>query len=203
MQVSAIIPAFNEERTIAQVIRPLLQVGEIMEVIVVSDGCTDATPEIARQEGVQVIASPDNLGKGGAMMLGLERSSGEVILFLDADLIGLTPVHIEELLRPVLDNRAEMSVGIFGHGRLTTDLAQMVAPFLSGQRAVKRSLLERISNLDMTRFGIEMALTRYVNEHDINIAEVLLPDLSHVMKEEKFGLWKGLRERMKMYWEIA
>ncbi|HHX51433.1 MAG TPA: glycosyltransferase family 2 protein, partial [Clostridia bacterium] len=37
----------------------------------------------------------------------------------------------------------------------------------------------------------------------IQVAEVLLPDLSHVMKEEKFGLWKGLRERMKMYWEIA
>jgi glycosyltransferase involved in cell wall biosynthesis len=203
MQVSAIIPAFNEEKTIAQVIRPLQQVREIMEVIVVSDGCTDATPEIASQEGAQVIAYPDNLGKGGAMMLGLEEAAGEVILFLDADLIGLTPRHVVDLLRPVLENRVEMSVGIFDHGRLTTDLAQMLAPFLSGQRAVKRSLLERISNLDMTRFGVEMALTRYVHLHGIQVAEVLLPDLSHVMKEEKFGLWKGLRERMKMYWEIA
>ena len=128
-------------------------------------------------------------------MLGLEEAAGEVILFLDADLIGLTPRHVVDLLRPVLENRVEMSVGIFDHGRLTTDLAQMLAPFLSGQRAVKRSLLERISNLDMTRFGVEMALTRYVHLHGISSrsASGSFP----CMKEEN-SLVERIAERMKM-----
>lgn len=136
-------------------------------------------------------------------MLGVEHATHEVLLFLDADLIGLTPAHVEQLIEPVLSGRVEMAVGVFEHGRLATDLAQMVAPFLSGQRAVTKSLLRRIDNLEWTRFGVEMALTKYAAEHDVKLEEVVLEDLSHVMKEEKLGLWKGLRARVKMYWEIA
>src|SRR5690606_25593746 len=203
MQVSAIIPAFNEEKTVAGVIRPLKEVPAIAEIIVVNDGSTDNTEQVARAAGAVVISSPQNLGKGGAMMMGVQHASQEVILFLDADLIGLTPAHVELLIEPVMSGRAEMTVGVFEHGRLATDLAQMVAPFLSGQRAVTKSLLSRIDNLEMTRFGVEMALTKYAAEHDVKMEEVVLRDLSHVMKEEKLGLWKGFRARMKMYWEIA
>ncbi|HHW08040.1 MAG TPA: glycosyltransferase family 2 protein [Clostridia bacterium] len=203
MQVSAIIPAFNEEKTVAGVIRPLMQVPAIGEIIVVNDGSTDNTEAVAREAGATVISSPCNRGKGGAMMLGVEHATHEVLLFLDADLIGLTPAHVEQLIEPVLSGRVEMAVGVFEHGRLATDLAQMVAPFLSGQRAVTKSLLRRIDNLEWTRFGVEMALTKYAAEHDVKLEEVVLEDLSHVMKEEKLGLWKGLRARVKMYWEIA
>jgi len=203
MQVSAIIPAFNEEKTVAGVIRPLKEVPAVAEVIVVNDGSTDNTEKVAREAGAVVISSLQNLGKGGAMMLGVKHASQEVILFLDADLIGLTPAHVERLIEPVLSGRVEMAVGVFERGRLATDLAQMVAPFLSGQRALTKSLLRRMGNLEMTRFGVEIALTKYVAEHDIKVEEVVLRDLSHVMKEEKFGLWKGFRARMKMYWEIA
>lgn len=203
MEVSAIIPAYNEEKTVAEVILPLKETPAVKEIIVVSDGSTDATAKVSQECGAKVIASEVNLGKGGAMMLGMKHASKDVILFLDADLIGLTPQHIEELLAPVLEGKVEMSVGIFEHGRLATDLAQLVAPFLSGQRAVTKELLLRIDNLELTRFGVEVALTKYVADNEIEIAEVILEDLSHVTKEEKLGLWKGLQARMKMYWEIA
>lgn len=203
MQVSAIIPAYNEEKTVADVIRPLCKIPIITEIIVVSDGSTDDTVKVAREAGAKVVESEFNKGKGGAMMLGVERASSDIILFLDADLIGLTTQHVQQLLEPVLDGTAEMSVGIFEHGRLATDLAQFVAPFLSGQRAVTKSLLERIGNLELTRFGVEIALTKYVSEQDIKLSEVILKDLSHVTKEEKLGFVNGFRARMKMYWEIA
>ncbi|MGB3914849.1 MAG: glycosyltransferase family 2 protein [Dethiobacteria bacterium] len=203
MDVAAIVPAYNEEKTIGAVLEVLTKCRLINEVIVVSDGSTDDTVKIALQfDGVQVVELPENRGKGGAMKAGLEQTAAEIVLFLDADLIGLTEDHVNALLQPVLENQALMSLGVFEKGRIATDLAQKVAPYLSGQRALQRDLLSDLSDLDLTRFGVEVALHRYMEENKIPVALVNLPDLSHLMKEEKLGLWKGLAARGKMYCEI-
>lgn len=203
MDVAAIVPAYNEAKTIGAVLGVLTKCRLINEVIVVSDGSTDDTVKIALQfDGVQVVELPENRGKGGAMKAGLEQTAAEIVLFLDADLIGLTEDHVNALLQPVLENQALMSLGVFEKGRVATDLAQKVAPYLSGQRALQRDLLSDLSDLDLTRFGVEVALHRYMEENKIPVALVNLPDLSHLMKEEKLGLWKGLAARGKMYWEI-
>jgi glycosyltransferase involved in cell wall biosynthesis len=203
VDVAAIVPAYNEEKTIGAVLGVLTKCRLINEVIVVSDGSTDDTVKIALQfDGVQVVELPENRGKGGAMKAGLEQTAAEIVLFLDADLIGLTEDHVNALLQPVLENQALMSLGVFEKGRIATDLAQKVAPYLSGQRALQRDLLSDLSDLDLTRFGVEVALHRYMEENKIPVALVNLPDLSHLMKEEKLGLWKGLAARGKMYWEI-
>ncbi len=96
-----------------------------------------------------------------------------------------------------------MSLGIFDRGRLATDLAQFFAPGLTGQRALRREILLAATNLEETRYGIEMALNRYAEKLGLAVQAVELPDLSHVMKEEKLGFVKGFAARMKMYWEIA
>lgn len=203
MKASAVIPAYNEERTIEDVVRVALNSPYIAEVIVVSDGSTDATAEVARNAGAVVLELSFNVGKGGAMMVGFNATHENAILFLDADLIGLRPEHIKELLVPVLSQAADMTIGVFDRGRIATDLAQAIAPYLSGQRAVTRKVLDEISNLDITRFGVEVALTRFAEDKDLKVREVVLADLSHVMKEEKLGIMKGFAARMKMYWEIA
>ncbi len=203
MEIAAIIPAYNEEKTIGDVITALKQSTQVNRIIVVSDGSEDETVNSAMHfENVEVIELLDNRGKGGAIKAGLERCAAEIILILDADLIGLSAEHIETLLKPVKNGEVLMSVGIFEKGRVTTDIAQKVAPFLSGQRALKRELLEDISDLDLSRFGIEVALHKHVEDNEIEAAVVQLPDLSHVMKEEKLGFWKGGLARAKMYWEI-
>lgn len=203
MKTAVIIPAYNEERTIGAVIRAVQQVPFVEETIVVSDGSTDQTAAVAQTLGTKVIDLSENHGKGGAMMVGINSTDADVVLFLDADLIGLQPSHVVELLLPVLEGRAEMTVGIFEHGRFATDLAQFVAPYLSGQRAVKRELMKQLSNLELTRFGVEVALTRFAKTAGISVVEVELRDMSHVMKEEKLGVIRGVLARLKMYWEIA
>jgi len=200
---AVIIPAYNEEKTIGSIIAAVKEVPFIEEIIVVSDGSVDRTAEVARENGVRVIALRENQGKGGAMMVGLNSTDADVLLFLDADLIGLKPGHIVDLLLPVMEGRAEMTVGIFEHGRLATDLAQFLAPYLSGQRAVKKDLFKHLSNLEVTRFGIEVALTRFAKSAGISVVEVELRDMTHVMKEEKLGLVRGFLARIRMYWEIA
>ncbi len=203
MKVAAIIPAYNEEKTISNVLAALKSSSSVDDIIVVSDGSEDRTVEAASAyDNVIIIEILENRGKGGAVKAGLDRCKAEIILILDADLIGLTEDHIEALLKPVLAGETLMSIGIFEKGRATTDIAQKMAPFLSGQRALKRELLENISGLDLSRFGIEVALHKYVDENNIRTVEIPLPDLSHVMKEEKLGFWKGLMARTKMYWEI-
>jgi len=203
VKCAAIIPAYNEGTTISEIIEVVRQVPLVHEIIVVDDGSSDDTAKVAETSGAKVISLRENIGKGGAMMVGVNNTDAGVVLFLDADLIGLKPHHVVDLLLPVLEGRAEMTVGIFENGRLATDLAQFIAPYLSGQRAVKRDLLRHLSNLELTRFGVEVALTRFVKSAGISVAEVELRDMSHVMKEEKLGVFRGFLARLKMYWEIA
>jgi glycosyltransferase involved in cell wall biosynthesis len=198
----AVIPAYNEEQTLGAVINVTKQVAEIDQVIVISDGSTDKTAQVARAYGATVIELEQNLGKGGAMKVGIDSADAEIFVFLDADLIGLRPDHVKALLKPVLEDRADMVIGVFDRGRVATDLAQVVAPYLSGQRAVKRSVLQGVSGMELARFGVEIALTRHLRKSDTRVIEVTLENLTHRMKEEKLGLLRGFMARMKMYWEI-
>ncbi|MDD4035982.1 MAG: glycosyltransferase family 2 protein [Bacilli bacterium] len=202
MSVAAIIPAYNEEKTIKDVIDVVKKVDKIDRIIVVSDGSDDRTVKIAKKCGVQVIALSKNIGKGGAMSRGVKKSKEDIILFLDADLIGLTTKHVEDLINPIIENKTSMTLGIFANGKITLDIAQRVAPFLTGQRALKRELFNQIENIEITRFGVEIALTRYIKTNDIPFLKVKLNNLSHLIKERKMGFFKGFIHRLKMYWEI-
>ncbi|MDN5363114.1 MAG: hypothetical protein PWQ91_175 [Eubacteriales bacterium] len=203
MKVAAIIPAYNEEQTIGSVVEVVRRVPEVNEVIVVSDGSTDATARNAAQAGARVIELPENVGKGGALTAGIAATDAEVLLFLDADLVGLREDHIYSLINPVLQGEAQAVIGILDRGRLATDLAQKFAPRLSGQRCLRRELLDGLHHLEMTRFGAEVALNRHLQAQGVEEKTVVLEGLTHVMKEEKRGLVRGMASRMKMYWEIA
>lgn len=203
MKITAVIPAYNEESTIGEVVRITNQNTMVEEVIVISDGSTDNTGKVAKQNGAKVIELEQNIGKGGAMLIGAMNSTADILLFLDADLIGLTTVHIDNLLLPIINDGYNMTIGVFAKGRFTTDFAQVLTPYLSGQRAIIKNDFMNIDNLEATRFGVEIALTKYIKKHNLRKKEVVLKEMSHFMKEEKLGLLKGFSARMKMYWEIA
>lgn len=201
--VAVVIPAYNEALTIAGVLRAVLGHPLVDEVIVVSDGSTDATAEIAEAFGARVVQLRENVGKGAAMLAGVAVCTADVVLFLDADLLGLRPEHVEAMLIPVLRGAYDMAVGVFDGGRAATDFAQAIMPFLSGQRAVRRSVLMALGEMDDLGYGAEIALTRFMKRHRSHVIDVVLRDLTHVMKEEKLGLIKGFAARMKMYWDIV
>jgi glycosyltransferase involved in cell wall biosynthesis len=201
-RVSAIVPAYNEAQNLPSVLQVLQEVPEIFEVIVVDDGSTDNTADMARQHGAIVVSLPENVGKGGAMKAGASVASGDVVLFLDADLVGLTVQHVRQLVVPVLLGENDATVGIFEGGRVSTDWAQALAPFLSGQRAMRRQLLVGFEHIDMAGYGVELQLHRQLKRLGIAPKEVVLRDVTQVVKEEKMGLVKGFSARMRMYWEI-
>ena len=85
-----------------------------------------------------------------------------------------------------------MTIGIFTNGRVITDFAHRLTPFLSGQRCVTGWIINDLYDADISRFGVETVLTRIVSSKNINVKEVFLENLTHVMKEEKMGLIKVL-----------
>jgi polyisoprenyl-phosphate glycosyltransferase len=204
MQVSVIIPAYNEAGRIGAVLSVLRQARGLSEIIIVDDGSTDGTFEaIPSGNGFRALRLEPNRGKGAALLAGAEESRGEVLLFLDADLVGLQPNQIEALLTPIVRQEAEMSIAVFTAGRWRTDWAQKLVPGISGQRAMTREFFFSLSGLEKTRYGVETALSQAAARRKLRVARVPWAGVTHVMKEEKLGWIKGTWERIKMYEEIG
>lgn len=204
MKVAVIVPAYNEEERLPVVLEAVKAAKLIDEIVVVSDGSTDRTYELASSDPrVNAIDLQPNRGKGGAMRAGAENTDAEVILFLDADLIGMDGDKVDEIVRPLVDGSADMSIGIFKSGRGVTDLAQFVAPYISGQRAMRRDIFVRIPKLECARSGVETAITKYFRRHRLSVRRVSLNGCTHCMKEEKLGFVRGFAGRLKMYYDIG
>ena len=205
MRVTAIIPAHNEETRIANVIRVLKSLPIIDKLVVVDDGSSDETSKTAKEAGADIIRLEKNSGKAAAMDEGVKQSDGNIILFLDADLLNLEERHVMSLLKPVLDGEVQMTMGVFRNGRFRTDIAHRISPGLSGQRAMLREVW---NNLDMKRpmeevgYGIEEELQALVKDGKVTLKKVILDGVSQYTKEEKLGPQKGFKLRMKMYRDI-
>lgn len=156
MRVIALIPAFNEENTIADTVAAAAAVSAIDEVVVIDDGSRDGTAEAARGAGATVLSTPRNLGKGGAVKWAMGGVRGDVIVMIDGD-VGSTASEAEKLLAPVLANEADMTIGVFPprkEGKGGLGFAKGFAAFaikrmtgkeirepLSGQRAIKTGVV--------------------------------------------------------------
>jgi glycosyltransferase involved in cell wall biosynthesis len=200
--LSLIIPAYNEAHNISRVLDVVTQMDDFQEIIVVDDGSVDRTHEVAARYPVHVIRLERNQGKGAAIAAGVRAAKSPFLVLLDADLIGLTPEHIRRLTRPVMEGEAVMTMGLFARGRLATDLAQKISPSITGQRALRREVLEGLSRLEETRYGVDLMLTRHVKRLNLPVQHVWLDDVTQQMKEEKLGFSRGFAARLKMYWDI-
>lgn len=165
----------------------LSAIEQVDDIIVVDDGSRDATAEVAEQAGATVVSLETNQGKGAAVAAGVSVSGAAgTYLLIDAD-TGPSAVLGEQLLEPVLDGRADMTIAVLpssakrgGFGlmkRLAAGIIsretglEMQEP-LSGQRAIVGSALR---SLDLApRFGLEVGLTLDVHKLDKQILELPL-----------------------------
>ncbi|GIW67560.1 MAG: hypothetical protein KatS3mg096_428 [Candidatus Parcubacteria bacterium] len=191
-EFSCVIPAYNEEGRIGNVVRVAKRHPLIKEVIVVSDGSIDRTVEEARLNGAdKVIELKKNIGKGGAVFIGSNLAKSDWILLLDGDLIGIEQKHIDLLLEPILSDRADMTIGV-----LIDEPLIKIFPVISGQRVVKRELIIKHPELKESRFQLELLLNKYAKQLDYRIINVNLPNLSHVKKEQKYNFLTVLSQRL-------
>ena len=200
--ISAIIPAYNEERTIAKLVSTLKTSGLFSEIFVVNDGSTDHTAFLARRAGAIVISLPTNIGKGGALSVGARASQMPILLFLDADISGLTKNHLQNLINPILNNEAEMTVGLIPKWRWVNELNESI-PLLSGQRAMKREIFEQVPEELRKGYQIEEALNYYCEINDQRVKTVSLDGIEHLQKIPKRNFLFGLGGYFKMSWQVA
>lgn len=170
--VSVIIPAFNEAETIKDVIDEIRKVDSDLEIIVVNDGSTDRTGDIARESGVIVYSHPYNMGNGASVKSGIRIASGDILVFIDGD--GQhNPQDIATMLQyfpeydMVVGARSKKSqVSLFrGVGnRMLNWLAGYVAKFkvhdlTSGFRAVKAEIAQSLLYLLPNTYSYPTTMT--------------------------------------------
>jgi glycosyltransferase involved in cell wall biosynthesis len=113
--LSVVIPAYNEEATLADVVRKVLKLEHLLEVVVVDDGSGDRTGAVARalaaeDARVRVARHGRNRGKTEALKTGFAQTSGEIVIVQDADL-EYDPAEIPEVISPILEGRADVVYG--------------------------------------------------------------------------------------------
>ncbi len=205
-KVSIIICSYNEEKTICEVVKACCLNNAESEIIVVDDGSTDNSEELLKQlaEGYNFnyIRLPENKGKSYAMVVGIESAHNEIILFIDADISNIKKEHFLKLLKPIVEDEADMVLGQPGE----TLINYHINPFksLTGQRALlKKDILPILNEIRVTRFGVETYINLYYQAHGKKIEYVMLDGLSHPTKFEKTTPLKATKEFLIEGNEIA
>ncbi len=186
MRTAAVIPARNEAQTVGAVVRTALQARRVDEVIVVDNASDDGTAAAATHAGARVVACLDE-GKGQAMAAGVAATDAEIVVFLDADLIGLWPWHVDRLVDTVIEGTAGMACGLFDRGPVLNPIFLKALPILTGQRALHRTIFEALDARDIKGYKVEAALNSLCAERDLLVEAFVCTGLWHRTKEEKFN----------------
>ncbi len=201
--VVAIVSAFNEERDIAGVLRELSSYQGFDEVIVVDDGSSDATARVVGAFPVRLLRHAYNKGKGQAMQTGVDATDAEVLFFCDADMRGLSHALLDDILSPVLSRETDMVIAMRNWRMYYVGFILAIIPILGGQRAVRRSLWERVPRKYRERFMIETALNFYARYWGEGFQYKVVSGLKQTIKEKKYGFWRGVQARLRMSAEVV
>lgn len=185
-RTAAVIPAHDDEAsTVADVVDAAVAAGTVDEVLVVDNHATAATVAAAAERGARVVECRD-LGKGQAMAAGVAATDAEIVLFLDADLIGLTVDHVDGLVGAI-DARTGMAMGLFDRGPVQNWFFLNTLPILSGQRALWRELFEALDPEDYKGYKVEAALNSLCASLNVRTEAIVCAGLWHRTKEEKLS----------------
>jgi glycosyltransferase involved in cell wall biosynthesis len=220
-RLSIVIPVYNEQATIAQLLARVAALPLTKEIIVVDDCSTDETRRVLaaldRARGVHVIFKPHNEGKGAALRTGLRRASGDVVVVQDADL-EYDPRDIVPLIRPIVEGTADVVYGSrflgekpqdpslihrLGNGALTwasnattgLSLTDMETCYKAFRRDAIRSF-----EIRQDRFGFEPEVTAKLARRKCRFAEV---PIRYAARSYAEGKKIGLADLFSAFWCIA
>lgn len=209
--LSVVMPVFNEEKTIIEIINYVSKSPINKEIIVVDDGSTDNTRHILSQlkhDAIKLIFHEENSGKGSAVQTGFDAATGDIIVIQDADL-EYDPDEYPILLNPILSGKADVVYGsrFGGHGehrvlyfwhyvgnRFLTLLSNMftdlnLTDMETCYKAFTRNALDGI-RIQEKRFGFEPEITAKIARKKLRIYEVPISYYGRTYEEGKKINWR-------------
>ncbi len=215
--LSIIVPAYNEAKTIGSVLSTLLKaLPNALEIIVVDDGSTDRTRDLAEEFGqahtqVRVIRLNRNQGKTAALKAGFAASTGDIVVVQDADL-EYDPQDIPNLIEPIVAGQADVAYGsrflvkrasriLYFHHYLANRSLTFFSNLLTnlnfsdietGYKAFRGEIIRSMA-IDSQRFGFEVEVTAKVAKLGCRVYEVPISYHGRTYEEgKKIGFWDGL-----------
>ena len=216
-RISVVVPVFNEEATLAHVIEKVMQVPQLLEIIIVDDGSTDRTREIAETLAaanslVRVERLPSNRGKTAALIAGFAQTLGDVVIVQDADL-EYDPSEIPIVVQPILDGFADVVYGSrflvrkatrvlyfyhFAGNKFLTVLSNMLTnlnmtDIETGYKAFRGDIIRNM-RIGSRGFGFEVEVTAKIAKLGCAIYEVPISYYGRTYEEgKKIGFSDGLK----------
>jgi glycosyltransferase involved in cell wall biosynthesis len=223
MRLSVVIPVYNEQVTIKEIVSRVQALEREKEIVIVDDGSTDGTAEILKEidnqnEDITVLFHEKNRGKGAALQTGFATASGDIIIIQDADL-EYDPRDYEALLVPILDGRADVVYGsrflggphrvlYFWHyvgNRFLTLLSDAfsnlnLTDMETCYKVFKKEVINEIT-LRSNRFGFEPEFTMKIAKKGFRVYEVPISYSGRTYKEGKKIGWKdGFKAIITIIW---
>jgi len=209
--LSVIVPVYNENATVLDVVEAVKAVPFRKEIIVVDDGSTDGTRDVLAglaDPSVRVQLHDRNRGKGAALRTGFGQATGDIVVVQDADL-EYDPQDYGKLIRPIIEDKADVVYGsrfaggeahrilFFWHmvgNRLLTLLSNMLTnlnltDMETGSKAFRRTVLDRLA-LEEDRFGFEPEFTAKIAKLRCRVYEVGVSYAGRSYAEGKKITWK-------------
>jgi glycosyltransferase involved in cell wall biosynthesis len=209
--LSVVVPCYNEAATIKSVLESVLESPFVAEVIVVDDGSTDASADLARSNSdprLRVIEQPHNMGKGAALRRGFIEATADFVIVQDADL-EYDPAEYGRLLGPLIDGRADVVYGsrfltgdahrvlYFWHSvgnRILTGASNMatnlnLTDMETCYKVIRRDLLQTL-DLEQDRFGFEPEITAKIAKARARVYEVGISYSGRTYDEGKKIGWR-------------
>ncbi|HUF39449.1 MAG TPA: glycosyltransferase family 2 protein [Anaerolineales bacterium] len=214
MRLSVVMPVYNEEATIAEIVRRVLKMEVVDELLIVDDGSTDGTRAVLKgiegADRVRIILKEKNEGKGSAVVRGFAEAQGELVLIQDADL-EYDPRHYPVLLQPIEENLADVVYGsrFLGEARRPILFWNMVANKIltlvtnvlyntiltdmeTGYKLFRREIVTGIT-IHARRFDFEPEVTAKILKRKVRLYEVPIAFNPRDYTEgKKIGIWDGV-----------
>lgn len=197
------MPVYNEGKRVGAVLKVLVGHPMVDEVIVVNDGSSDDSESILKKiKGIRLISYKKNQGKTMAMKMGFEAAKNNPVMTIDSDLVGLDREAISELIEPVKNGQADMSISLRKNSLGIFKLFGL--DFVSGERVFDKRLLGNLEKLKkLPRFGLEVYMNNLIIQKKLRMKVVSWKKVISPRKSVKFGFWSGVVGDTKMVMEIV